>query len=349
MVLFSLVKKDLRLLFKDRGALVVLFLLPIMFISVMSFALKPMYEDDSEKVFEVLVMDNDISKESQALVQQLQLNGTLSILTEVEGKKLTEEVLAKRVQDGDYPIGFIIPAGFAASLHEGKNIALAAYQDQAQSSVVDIIGQALKGAISSYSLSFRAANAAPDKKEIFMQIQQDMSKPIVALDLTASTNGIEAPKPNALTQNVPGYTVMFAFFIVMFAGRSFIQEKNEGTFRRILSSPISRTTLFVGKMIPNFLLGLIQVLLLFTIGYVVFGMQLGSSIGGLIFVSIALVWASTCMAMMIAALFKTEAQISGASVMIILTLAALGGTMVPLFVMPDVMQTIALITPMHGH
>jgi ABC-2 type transport system permease protein len=138
---------------------------------------------------------------------------------------------------------------------------------------------------------------------------------------------------------------MYAFFIIMYAGRSFLNERNDGTFRRILAAPVDRWQLFMGKMIPNYLIGIVQVVVLFAFGHFVFDMSLGSSFTGLIVVTLTLVWASSCLGMLIAAVFKTDSQISGWSVLLALTLAALGGTMVPLFIMPDIMQNIALITP----
>ncbi|MNP04131.1 Inner membrane transport permease YhhJ [compost metagenome] len=138
---------------------------------------------------------------------------------------------------------------------------------------------------------------------------------------------------------------MFAFFTVMFAGRSFIYERNEGTFRRILTAPIDKLNLFLGKMLPNYMIGIFQTLVMFGFGHFVFGMSLGDSPFGLIFISMSMIWASTTLGMLIASLVRTESQVTGFSMLVVLTLAALGGTMVPLFIMPDIMQKIALITP----
>jgi len=77
----------------------------------------------------------------------------------------------------------------------------------------------------------------------------------------------------------------------------------------------------------------------------VFGMKLGHSPLGLVLVSMAVAAAATGLGILVAALARSEEQVSGLSTLLILTLAALGGAMVPLFVMPDFMQTAARITP----
>jgi ABC-2 type transport system permease protein len=190
-----------------------------------------------------------------------------------------------------------------------------------------------------------AINTDELKSSLTSQAQSSMKEPMIGFVTTTAKGEEEPPTPDAFQQNVPGFTVMYAFFIVMYAGRSFLNEKSSGTFTRILNAPVNRWTLFFGKMLPNFIVGIAQVAVLFAFGYFVFDMSLGTSPFGLAAISIALVWASSCLGMLVAALFKTEAQVNGWSVLIVLTLASLGGTMVPLFIMPEFMKQLALITP----
>jgi ABC-2 type transport system permease protein len=83
---------------------------------------------------------------------------------------------------------------------------------------------------------------------------------------------------------------------------------------------------------------------MFAIGVVLFGMHLGD-IPALLVVSVALALVANGMGLMVASVGRTEAQVSALSVLLAVTLSALGGMMVPAFVMPSAMRTLSLFTP----
>jgi len=92
---------------------------------------------------------------------------------------------------------------------------------------------------------------------------------------------------------------------------------------------------------------LIQIVLMFSVGVIVFGMTLGH-LPALVMVSLALAAAANGLGLLVAALGKTEAQVNGLSVLLAITLSALGGMMVPTFIMPGLMKSLSLFTPMLG-
>jgi ABC-2 type transport system permease protein len=151
-------------------------------------------------------------------------------------------------------------------------------------------------------------------------------------------------RPNSTEQNVPGYTIFGVFFIVLTLASSFLQEKNDGTFQRILTAPLSKTALIIGKLLPYYLVNLIQIGLMFTVGVVFFDLRLGN-MPALILVSLALSAAANGLGLMVAAIGRTEAQVNALSVLLAITLSALGGMMVPAFVMPGFMKTLSQFTP----
>ncbi|RXI97760.1 ABC-2 transporter permease [Anaerobacillus alkaliphilus] len=405
MPFFAIVKKDLKILLGDPGALVVLFLLPIMFISVMSFALMPVYKGNNSNI-EIIVVNEDDSLKSKEFLTELAYIEGLDITTTIDNEINFDAHTAQQlVQDGKYPMAIVVPSDFGRNITTNQVFNLVSIKDPAQQTTVEILEKAIEGVVRGFSVKNKVDQMVEQQLESINQtIHSEMQKieavytneidqlmaslnsmalsglpvdvPATApvtpqfdgIDIdtlkvnlakeaketldnptigihSLTTDGKKTLQPDPFQQSVPAYTVMFAFFIVTFAGRSFLVEKNEGTFQRILSSPITGWSFILGKWIPNYLVGLAQVVVMFSIGHFIFGMSLGNSLLGLLLISFALVWASSSLGMMIASLVKTEAQISGWSVMAILTLAALGGTMVPLFIMPEFMQKLALITP----
>lgn len=402
---WAISKKDLRIMLKDPGAIVVLFMLPLMLMTIMSFALMPVFQGGEGEEITLPIVNLDQTNDSEKLIELLDATeGVKLTFAEEDGTEYTEENAKQAVKDGEFPFALIIPEGFGSKIKNGEKLELVSFEDPAQANITSIIGRAIEGVAQAFEVEYIVSRmvddqvadinqmvtdeieqvelayqdqiealttqlnqltnnaaepasvevdsqeeTAPDltgmKEDLVNTASESLSNPSITIGTYSATEGEVIERPDAFQQNVPGYTVMYAFFIIMYAGRSFLNERNDGTFRRILAAPVDRWQLFMGKMIPNYLIGIVQVVVLFAFGHFVFDMSLGSSFTGLIIVTLTLVWASSCLGMLIAAVFKTDSQISGWSVLLALTLAALGGTMVPLFIMPDIMQNIALITP----
>ncbi|QNF28369.1 ABC transporter permease [Metabacillus elymi] len=402
---WAIAKKDLRIMLKDPGAIVVLFMLPLMLMTIMSFALMPVFQGGEGEEITLPIVNLDQTNDSDKLIELLDATeGVKLTFAKEDGTEYTEGNAKQAVKDGEFPFALIIPEGFGSKIKNGEKLELVSYEDPAQANITSIIGRAIEGVAQAFEVEYIVSRmvdnqvadinqmvtdeieqvelayqdqiealttqlnqltnnaavpasvevdsqeeTAPDltgmKEDLVNTASESLSNPSITIGTYSATEGEVIERPDAFQQNVPGYTVMYAFFIIMYAGRSFLNERNDGTFRRILAAPVDRWQLFMGKMIPNYLIGIVQVVVLFAFGHFVFDMSLGSSFTGLIVVTLSLVWASSCLGMLIAAVFKTDSQISGWSVLLALTLAALGGTMVPLFIMPDIMQNIALITP----
>jgi ABC-2 type transport system permease protein len=150
--------------------------------------------------------------------------------------------------------------------------------------------------------------------------------------------------PDTYQQNVPGYTVLGVFFIVGTMAGSILEEKREGTFRRLLVAPLPRSVLLAGKILPYYVVNLIQIALMFGVAHLLFGMAVGDP-AALVAISMALAAAATGLGIMLAALGKTEAQVGGLTTLLTLTLSALGGCLMPTHIMPGFLQTMSRFTP----
>jgi ABC-2 type transport system permease protein len=126
-----------------------------------------------------------------------------------------------------------------------------------------------------------------------------------------------------------------------------------GSLRRLLAAPISGSSLMSGKMLPNFIVVILQVAVIFFAAVVIFpllGMDqltLGNDIPALLLLVLATALCSTALGALISALAKTEAQIGGLSTLILWVLAFVGGTIVPFFLVNDALATIGKITPQY--
>jgi ABC-type Na+ efflux pump permease subunit len=151
---------------------------------------------------------------------------------------------------------------------------------------------------------------------------------------------------------VPSYTVMFSFFLVMTVGWLFVAERRQGTLKRLRASPLTRSEILLGKLLPCFALSLGQGILLLIGGRLVFGMRWGPASWSLaqqvlclLPVVVATSLAATGMAMLVAALARTEIQVALYGALPVLVLAMIGGCVLPREMMPENTQAITLFTP----
>jgi ABC-2 type transport system permease protein len=158
--------------------------------------------------------------------------------------------------------------------------------------------------------------------------------------------------PSAVQQNVPAWLVFSMFLIVIPLSNTFISERGQGTLMRLKSMNVSRFALITGKMVPYLFINAVQVIVMIAIGiYVVpfFGgtsLTLGDSLGGLILIAASVSFCAISLALLIASVAGTTEQATTIGGVLNIIFAAIGGIMVPKFVMPRFMQDLAIFSPM---
>lgn len=133
-----------------------------------------------------------------------------------------------------------------------------------------------------------------------------------------------------LAQSVSGVTVMMLLFGMLACGSSLLQERETGTLRRLLIAAVPRSSILGAKFLYSAVLGLAQLLVLFTFGELVF--RIDAFRDPLTLAVLALTWtaAATSFGMFIAAWSKTIKQAEGIATLLILVMAALGGCWFPI-------------------
>src|SRR5688500_17218805 len=145
---------------------------------------------------------------------------------------------------------------------------------------------------------------------------------------------------------VPSYLVMFAFFLILTVGWLFVSERRQGTMKRLRAAPVRRGAIVVGKLIPCLVLSLFQGFFVLLAGWAIFAMSWGPHPGWLALVVVATSLAAMGLAMLVAAVARTETQVVIYGTLLVLVLAALSGSLMgDRSLMPEQMQTLSRITP----
>ena len=368
--ILALTWKDLKIFFKDSGAVVFIFLQPFMFIVVMSYAMAGLFNSGDQPI-QILAVNQDAGTQAASIIKQLSTLQGFSVETTFQDQPLTRETAEKLVVTGKRGMALVFPPDFSATLEQAPGAPnpettkiLFIVDPATPSQVVQPIIGTLQGLVQEATVAASApkgidllfAQIAPQapasQRDAFKsQAEQAMTggtvggQPVATIE-RAAPPGMNVKKfPNAFQQNVPGYTIYGLFWIVSLLAGSVLVEKQEGTFRRLLVAPMSRAVMLAGKMLPYYLINLLQIVIMLGASHFLFGLDLGSSPAGLIAVSLAAAATATGLGVLVAALARTEAQIGGLTTMLLLTMSALGGCFIPRFTMPEWLKTLGLITP----
>jgi len=144
---------------------------------------------------------------------------------------------------------------------------------------------------------------------------------------------------------VPATSVLFAFFLAVTVGISFVEERESGTWRRLLATPVSPRLLLVAKLVPWYLVGILQMALLFGVGALVFGIKLRGSLGALAALTAVVVYCAVALGLLVASFGGSTKQVGTVVAVAVLVMGMLGGGMVPRVIMPRAMRTMGLFVP----
>lgn len=167
----------------------------------------------------------------------------------------------------------------------------------------------------------------------------------------ASRAGVEK-LPTSVQQNVPAWALFGMFFIVVPLGGSLIREKQDGTLVRLLTLPVPYVTLLSGKVIAYVFVCTAQFSIIMLTGKFVLPilgtpvLEMGSSPAAIVLVVVSAALAAAGYGVMLGTICQTYEQASMFGPVSVVVAAAMGGIMVPIYIMPEFMQTISNYSPL---
>lgn len=172
--------------------------------------------------------------------------------------------------------------------------------------------------------------------------------PIIFITLFASVFGkmhnSEEGNIMGLVHSVAGTSVFMLLFSVAGIGGSLLDEKQEGMLKKLLCSPMPSNYILFGKLIFANIISIIQLIIMFIYAWLVFGLDIMTHLPSLVLMIFSIAFACSGFGIVLASFAKTRQQVQGFSSIIILVMSGIGGSMIPIFVMPEIMQKIAVFT-----
>ena len=362
---------------RDRVAQAMTFLLPIIFFSIFATVFGGRGDAPTPRIG-VAVVDEDRSQLSQRMVEALgaesglRLRATANADKANPGPALDRAGAERLVRNGDVPVAIVFPSGLGAAFGQsgfsggGPEITLLAdpsdpiapnmvgglLQKVTMTAAPDLLMQGGLRQFETYAGALTPGQrAAVDRWLPTLQgrggaggsgtTAAPMGVGVRVVDVMRNDN----QRGSLVSFYAAGIGVMFLLFsMVGAAGSVLLDEVESGTLERLLCTNIGMTGVLIGKWVFMVVIGFAQLTVMFLWGRVAFGLPLFSHVPGFAVMTISTAAAAAALAITLATIARSRAQLSGFSTILILTMSALGGSMFPRFLMSETMQRYGLLT-----
>ena len=354
--ILRILKKEFLVIGRDIHAVGVLFVMPAAFILIMSLAMRDLFDIHAPARVDILVADRDGGAAAGEFLNALGRLDTLRVHT--LAPESTVDQIAAKMFERDCKFAFILTDRFSAyvsgrSGEEGGRPLTLLVNPTVGTHAQLVLRNILAGSLAKMRVGHFVRSHEQWLALAGIDREKLMEPPDRALDVQyVYRHARDRRIPSAVQQSVPAWLVFSMFFIVIPISNTFIAERAQGTFARLRSINIPRSYLLFGKMAPYFLVNLIQVAIMIGIGmYAVpllggTALTPGRSPGGLLLIAASVSFCSIAVALLIASVAGTTEQATTIGGLLNILFGAVGGIMVPKFVMPDFMQRLSALSPM---
>lgn len=351
-----ILKKEFLVIGRDIHAVAVLFIMPAAFILIMSMAMQNLFDIHGRVRMDVLTVDQDGGAEARDLLDALAAEPALRLLP-LDPASSPDDI-ARVMFEKDCKFGVVITGRFtpyAENRESGEQARpLRLLVNPSAGTHTQMV---MKQIVAGHMARIRSRHFVKELEPMLKMAEIDSGKLFESPERQIAVEyvykrGRAVKIPNAVQQSVPAWLVFSMFFIVMPLSNTFIAERTQGTLTRLKSINIPKAYLLVGKIVPYFLINLIQAVLMILIG--MYGVPLlggdaltpGDSLSGLALMTAGISFCAISMALLIASIARTTEQAVTIGGVTNIILGAAGGVMVPRFVMPPTMQKLADLSPM---
>ncbi len=337
--------KDLKLRLRDRSVFILGILAPFALAFIFSRIFGPA-ADTSTFDLEIGLVDQDQSEISQAFGQVLQGADEADVLTLVRYPDRDGAIAG--IENGEVGAVLQVPSGLGQAVQTGSAATIDVVGDvdsPVTTQIAVAFAERFSSSIAAGQLGVTTAAVMSDSAltpEFLASLTTDPA--IAGTNFNVVNRSAETKQLDATTYFVASMAVFFLFFTVQFGVSGLLEEEREGTMPRLMASPISRSSVVVGKAILSFVIGVVAMAVLLASATFVMGAKLGSPLGVTVLV-VAGVLAATGIMGMVAAVAKTPEGAGNLGSIIAVILGMLGGAFFPIGSSGGLLSNLTLLTP----
>lgn len=318
--LWPMLWKEFVQLRRDRFTLAMMVALPAVQLLLFGFAIQT-----EVRHIRTLVLDESKTPESRALVRVMTNTGNFDFV----GTVASRAEIADRIGQGEAGAALVIPPAFMADLRRGRTA-------QAQ-----VIVDAADPMSSSATMS--GAAQAAQARALELADPRGAAHPPLEVRIRPWYN----PGLRSAVYIVPGIVgVLLSMTMVMITSMAVVRERERGTLEQLVVTPISRTGLMLGKLIPFLLIGYVQMTVVLLLGRLVFDVPFRGSLVALYVITLAFIVANLGLGLLLSTAVRTQTQAMQLSFFFLMPNILLSGFMFPREAMPAPAQWLGALLPL---
>jgi len=316
----AIARKEVIQLRRDTRSLVLAFLLPLLLLVLFGYAISWDVKD-----IRLAVLDQDRSADSRALIDAFRASGYFKVQGSLDRSQAIEPLLLR----GSSQMVLVVPPDFSARLRTGKTAVLQALVDGSDANTATIVLAYANSIVRSFGL--------------VTQLDARRVRPAITAESRVWYN------EQLLSRNmiVPGLIAVIMMIVAaMLTSLTIAREWERGTMEQLASTPVSRSEVVVGKLLPYVAIGLIDVILCAALGVWLFDVPLRGSVLLLLVLSTAYVIGSLGLGIFISAVTRSQLLATQVSMLVTFLPAFLmSGFMYAIDVMPKALQALTYLVP----
>jgi len=329
----------LRRLARDRLALFFVVLLPVVIILVIGITVA----DSGSDRLPVGVLDRGAGPLGAELQADLATSPALEprAYDDLDG-------LRKAVRRGVVAAGVVLPAGYDQALRAGRDAEVTFVVDQTRSAPA-AVRSAVAAAVTRQAAIVQAARFAAGTAGVSFDAALARARTLggeqeqVRVEAT-TLGGREEALPDGFNYTAPANLVLFVFITSLAGAAALIEERRLGITSRMLAAPTTASTILLGETLGRFLVALLQGLIVFVVGWLVFGVDWGDPPAALLLV-VVFAMVGTGAGMLFGTVLRTAEQATSIGPPVGIALGMLGGCMWPLAIVPEPMRVVGHLFP----
>jgi len=329
----------LRRLARDRLALFFVVLLPVVIILVIGITVA----DSGSDRLPVGVLDRGAGPLGAELQADLATSPALEprAYDDLDG-------LRKAVRRGVVAAGVVLPAGYDQALRAGRDAEVTFVVDQTRSAPA-AVRSAVAAAVTRQAAIVQAARFAAGTAGVSFDAALARARTLggeqeqVRVEAT-TIGGREDALPSGFNYTAPSNLVLFVFITSLAGAAALIEERRLGITSRMLAAPTTASTILLGETLGRFLVALLQGLIVFVVGWLVFGVDWGDPPAALLLV-VVFAMVGTGAGMLFGTVLRTAEQATSIGPPVGIALGMLGGCMWPLAIVPEPMRVVGHLFP----
>lgn len=364
--------KEILLLKRDIGGIVIIFVMPLLLIVTITLIQDSTFKNLEGSKIPIIFIDNDKSEVSKNIKGELGNSKTFQLLTNFNEKSAQDAVFA-----GDYQMAIVIPEDLTKDLNsnidskvqtivssfglEGDSAKTKTEAPKAKEIHLYFDPATNAGFKNSVMNSVNKMVFEIENKKIYKAFQDQLgttenleeNKNLISFKEITPKKGEMDIMPNSVQHNVPAWTLFAIFFIVVPLSINLVKEKSQGTSVRARISPTPYFVHILGKTFTYLIICLIQFLLMVAVGIYLFpymdlpAFDVSGKMFQLVTVTLFAGLAAIGFGVLLGTIADTQEQSAPFGATSVVVLAAIGGIWVPVFLMPEFMQTVAKFSPMN--